>query len=65
MELIEIKLPKCTVLLTQKELLTLLSSNLDIYKIGIQRGKTTKRYHTQKYREHDKLIDFLNQNMIH
>lgn len=64
MDYLEIKLPKCTLLITQKEMLRLLSFDTDLYKEGLKRGKIIQRSSKQRKREEEKLIDFLNSNKI-
>jgi len=41
--LIEIKLTKCTIYLTEKELQSLLLTNPELYKEALSRGKAFKR----------------------
>jgi hypothetical protein len=43
MKFIEIKLTKCKVYLTEKEILSILNNNPCIFKEGLQRGKAIKR----------------------
>lgn len=48
---IEVQLPKCKVLLTQKEMLTLLNGNPGIFQLGLKRGKYDKRARSIENRE--------------
>jgi hypothetical protein len=51
MNYIEIPLTKCKVFLTEKELLGLLSKDLELYKESLQRGKAFIRSKKQQQRE--------------
>lgn len=51
MQFIEIPLTKCKIFLTEREIIGLLSKDIDLYKEGIQRGKSIFRSQKQKKRE--------------
>jgi hypothetical protein len=51
MTFIEIPLTKCKVFLTEKELLGLLSKDVELYKESLQRGKAYIRSKKQQQRE--------------
>jgi hypothetical protein len=53
--LIEIKLPKCTVFLTQNEIQALLRNDVDIWKESLKRGKYILRNRKQKQRERNEI----------
>lgn len=42
-ELLEIKLPKCLIVLTKGELIAILKHNPDIWQRGLKRGKAVRR----------------------
>jgi len=58
MKYIEIPLPKCKIYLTEKEVLTLLTKDIELYRQGLIRGKAFIRNKKQKQREQN----LLNQN---
>ena len=49
-----IQLDKCIVYLTKKEIITLLQSDLPLYKAALKRGKYHNRHQAQKQREAQK-----------
>lgn len=51
MNYIEIPLTKCTVFLTEKELVGLLNKDRELYRVSLQRGKAFLRRSKQKLRE--------------
>jgi hypothetical protein len=51
MNYIEIPLTKCKIFLTEKELVGLLSKDLELYKESLQRGKAFMRKEKQQQRE--------------
>jgi hypothetical protein len=51
-------LPKCTVLLTNEELHSLLLTNMDLYRTGLIRSKKLERYENQSGRSVKKLSDY-------
>jgi len=53
-KLIEAKLPKCTVFLTQSEMMQLLKHDPEIWKNALQRGKYILRSRKQRMREEEK-----------
>lgn len=52
---IEIQLPKSKIYLTQKEILSLLTKDMDLYKQGLIRGKAIIRNQRQIARENNLL----------
>lgn len=54
MNYLEINLKKCTVFLTEKEMQTLLCKDIELYKIGLKRGKAIMRSEKQRRRELNK-----------
>ncbi len=52
--LIEVKMPKCTLFLTNGEMQQLLKHDPDIWKNSLQRGKSILRSRKQKAREYEK-----------
>jgi hypothetical protein len=53
MDYIEIPLTKCKIFLTEKELVGLLSKDIDLYKEGLKRGKFFIRHIKQQIREEE------------
>jgi hypothetical protein len=51
MKYIEIPLTKCKVYLNEKEILSLLQKDIELYKVGLIRGKAITRNKKQKDRE--------------
>lgn len=51
MKYIEIHLTKCDIIITEQELFSLLSKDIDLYKKILIRGKAFKRNEVQKRRE--------------
>ncbi len=54
MKYIEISLHRSKIYLTEKEISTLLSKDIDIYKQGLKRGKAFTRNKKQREREQTK-----------
>ncbi len=55
-DLIEIKLPKCTLFLTKGEIQQLLRHDLDIWQESLKRGKYILRSRKQRQRESNKEV---------
>ncbi|MEK5063660.1 hypothetical protein [Cytobacillus sp. FSL R5-0596] len=58
MKYIEISLTKCKILLTEKELLGLLSKDVELYKESLKRGKAFYRKMNQQRREAEQFTTY-------
>lgn len=50
MRLIEIKLPKCTLFMSEAELISLLATNPELWKMAVKRGKAILRARRERRR---------------